>query len=245
MYWKTHKFWYNKNLLFGGIMKIRDYSEIEVKLIRATHSPLAIMKQATAITMKKDFIHGTGISDDICKKLLEMNHTSLLEHVGFTFLIIGASRSFLAQITRHRMSSFTSGSQHYQDYRNYGFTVSKEIFENKACHIYFKEAIDNCLETYEYMLNIGISKEEARQVLPGGMENNLMWTVNARSLMNFLNLRLCNRNVAEMRIVARKLLMLSADHFPELFNYVGPDCEMKGKCTQGSMSCGTKWERLS
>ena len=222
-------------------MQIRDYEEIDVRLLRATENPLQLIKQATAITMKKDFETGEGISDNICKNLYHMNHQSLLEHIGYTFLIVGASRSFLAQITRHRISSFTSGSQHYQDYGNYGFTVNtKDITEGS---IFDMEMMAKaCMDLYQRLLSEGLPKEEARQILPGGMENNLLWTVNARSLANFLNLRLCHRNVKEMQIVAWKILSLSIGHFPELFNFVGPDCFIK-ECTQKGMSCGTLWTK--
>jgi len=81
----------------------------------------------------------------------------------------------------------------------------------------------------------GIKPEEARQVLPNACTVNFMWTINARSLVEFLNKRLCKRNVEEMQIFAKKLYVLCMEWFPELFVHVGPQCKMLGVCKQGPM----------
>ena len=49
------------------------------------------------------------------EKLATMGHQSPLEHASFTFAIEGVSRSLLAQITRHRIASFSVQSQRYVD----------------------------------------------------------------------------------------------------------------------------------
>lgn len=70
--------------------------------------------------------------------------------------------------------------------------------------------------------------------------------MNARSLINFFNLRLCYRNTDEIRIIANKMFILCKKHLPELFNYIGPDCIMKKYCTQGNMKankCKNKNEK--
>ena len=49
---------------------------------------------------------------------------------------------------------------------------------------------ENLHKEYRWMLRLGIAKEMARMILPVGLYTEFYWTVNARSLMNFLNLRL-------------------------------------------------------
>jgi thymidylate synthase (FAD) len=220
-------------------MKIISYNDIEVHMIRSTNNPLEIMRTALDITQKRDFMdQAGGVSAKTIQAVMKMNHGSVFEHVSYSFLILGASRSFLAQITRHRISSFTSGSQHYQDYRDYGCSVDESLIGNET----MAESLEACAKTYVRMVDSGIPKYEARQVLPNAMQNNLLWTVNARSLVNFLNLRLCHRNTNEIMIVAGKILHLVKRHFSELFDVVGPDCFMRGGCAQGKMSCGRPWE---
>ena len=51
--------------------------------------------------------------DKFIKMLADLGHESPLEHASFTFAIDGVSRSLLAQITRHRIASFSVQSQRY------------------------------------------------------------------------------------------------------------------------------------
>ena len=58
------------------------------------------------------------------EKLMSMGHESVLEHVSFTFLIEGVSRVLLAQLTRHRIASFSVQSQRYVSYKDgFGYIV--------------------------------------------------------------------------------------------------------------------------
>jgi thymidylate synthase (FAD) len=217
------------------ILKINSYNNIQVELLRATSDPLEILALAVDITQKKELIK-RQISSKTIKAIIKMNHGSVFEHLVYTFIIKGASRSFLAQMTRHRIASYTSGSQHYQDYSQYGASVDSLLVTNKD----MKEGITQAMEAYKRMLASGVPAQEARQVLPNAMQNNLLITINARSLMNMLNLRLCNRNTQEIQIVAYKIRALVIKHCSDLWSNIGPDCFMT-KCIQGQISCGKKW----
>jgi thymidylate synthase (FAD) len=168
----------------------------------------------------------------LCKYLVSANHTSLLEHAVITLMIQNVSRSFLAQITRHRMSSFTAASQHYQEYSGYDDIVDEQLTRIPL--------VKNTLRTvdlaYKDLINhYDVAPEEARQILTNSKAVNILWTVNARSLINFLNLRLCKRNTKEMLRFARAVHGLAKNWFPEVFNHVGPDCVMLNFCRQGHM----------
>jgi len=211
--------------------------EPKVTLINAPFDPDSIIAISCDITMKPQFnminnLQTSKIKGTV-KNLLTMNHTSLFEHIHYTFFIQNITRSLLAQITRHRIGSFTSSSQHYQEYdQHYGFSIDKKHIDN----IFVVQAINQSIESYKILRRAGVSKEEARQVLPNAIHVNLLWSVNARSLINFLNLRMCKRNVLEMRLFAMEIHEIVKKHFPTLFNLIGPDCFMT-QCRQGKMSC--------
>lgn len=217
-------------------MELQNYNDIKVSLLKSDDNYLEVLNQATNITMKQEFkdFDKRKITKTI-KYLLQADHTSIFEHINYTFLIEGASRSYLAQQTRHRVASYTSGSQHYQNYKNYEAGVISNL-DPKVEELY-KKGMENSMKIYNELIDLGMPKYEARQVLPNGMQNNLMITINARSLINFFKLRLCYRNTEEIRIVAVKMYQLCVEHFPELFRYVGPTCIMTGKCNQGKMAC--------
>lgn len=221
--------------------ELKDYSEMEVGILQATKNPAAHVGIALSITMKSNPTDiPKRVSESLCSKLMLAEHSSLFEHVVYCFLIEGVSRSFLAQITRQRTASPTSGSQHYQIYSDYPMAIDIKHADELT------DSLTYSLEQYDAAIAKGVPREEARQVLPNASTVNYMWTIDARNLMFFLRQRLCNRNVKEMRVFAHKVLSLVQGHFPELFNNAGPQCN-DGECFQAllNMQCeaGT-WVRI-
>lgn len=213
--------------------EIRTYNDLEIYVLRCTSDPHLLVAEACSTTQKKD-LDGFPEYDTfnkLIKFLVTANHTSPLEHAFITFRIEGISRSLLAQLTRHRVGSFTASSQHYQQYTKYSNVIHPNMITLEGVANFLEQAEN----MYNYCIECGIPKEEARQVLPNAKAVNLIWTVNARSLLNFFNQRLCWRNVQEMLQFAIQLHTACYEWFPELFKYVGPDCEMLGHCTQGYM----------
>lgn len=221
-------------------MDIATYENMTVELMQVTEHPAVITGLALNLTMKQD-ASIVPVTANKCEFLVEAEHMSPFEHVHFTFLVQGISRSLLAQITRQRTANITSGSQHYQDYSEYPCVISNNLFENCKS---IKLALNHAVEEYRHLVTSGVPREEARQVLPNAAAVHILWTIDARNLFYFLRQRLCNRNVLEMKIFASNLLVLAVDCFPELFMHVGPQC-FKGQCKQGKMRCvAGMWERL-
>ena len=212
---------------------LKMYDQMKVNIIRSTQDPGWIVKLASDITQKERFTNKEA-SENLLKFLITANHTSLLEHISTTWMIKDVSRSFLAQITRHRMASYTAASQHYQDYRDYPCIVGKSEHTE-----YVREVLEDLDDDYKRLVDHGLAPQEARQVLPNAKAVNILWTINVRSLINFLNLRLCERNVEEMLIFAKKVYKICLAWWPEVFSHVGPDCFMLGKCRQGRMMAET------
>jgi len=63
-------------------------------------------------------------------------------------------------------------------------------------------------------------------------------TANARSLLNFFELRLCTRAQWEIRELAGLMLEKVRVVAPNIFSVAGPTCDTKGYCSEGEMSCG-------
>ncbi|MBQ1436171.1 MAG: FAD-dependent thymidylate synthase, partial [Clostridia bacterium] len=206
-----------------------------------------------------------GIDDesasDFIDMLSDLGHQSPIEHASFTFLIEGVSRSLLAQITRHRIASFSVKSQRYVKEGQFEYIVPPHIAaDEEALKVYIKSMEDaqasynrlaDILEKthYESMLSEGKTEreakraaskkaiEDARFVLPNACETKMIITMNARSLHNFFRLRCCNRAQWEIRGVAVDMLKEVKRVAPALFKNAGPGCA-RGACTEGKMSCG-------
>jgi|WetSurMetagenome_2_1015567.scaffolds.fasta_scaffold92874_1 thymidylate synthase (FAD) len=195
--------------------------------------------------------------EEFIQNLRSMGHMSPFEHASFTFGIDGVSRVLLAQLTRHRIASFSVQSQRYVKYDignkdpSNVFTVPEAISSGPD-HIFenYTEALDEIGLAYENLVSYleaeGFSKteaaENARYILPGSMKTNLVMTMNARELMHFFSLRCCNRAQAEIRDLAWTILRLLYDKFPAIFTNCGPNC-LVSKCGEGKMSCGKPYQK--
>lgn len=225
-------------------MKIQTYEDMELLVIDKTPILAEVIQFACDLTMKKaDDISGKKASNKLVKALLDAEHTSIFEHGSITFLARGISRSLLAQVTRQRTFSFTSASQHYQDYRDYPMSL-REGWKNGDLgpdieHLY-SDTLFLSLQSYIRLIELGEKPEEARQVLPNACTVNLLITANPRAIALFLRQRLCWRNTMEMQAFAHKLSNICAKWFPELFEHIAEPCTMDGECNQGRLACSRK-----
>src|SRR5699024_9426805 len=79
--------------------------------------------------------------------------------------------------------------------------------------------------------------EDARYVFPNACETKIVFTMNARTLLNFFRLRTCNRAQWEIRELAILMLKEVKEVYPILFKNSGPGC-LQGPCPEGKMTCG-------
>ena len=163
-------------------------------------------------------------------------HQSPLEHVSFTFGIEGVSRAMLAQITRHRIASFSVQSQRYVNMGEFGYVIPPSIAANQDALDEFEHFMDRADLVYTYLRSCGIPAEDARFVLPNACETRMIVTMNARELMHFFSLRCCKRAQWEIRAVADEMLRLCKEVAPEIFAKAGPGC-VRGHCPEGKMGC--------
>lgn len=181
------------------------------------------------------------------KLLVSMGHMSPFEHVSFTFGIEGVSRSLLAQITRHRLASFSVKSQRYvaanKNGKEFNYIIPPEIEALGESYVKKYEDQMKSMQTWygEWQELLGgdceKSNEDARFVLPNAAETKMTVTMNARELKHFFNLRCCNRAQWEIRIVAWKMLKECLKVAPNIFNNAGPSC-LVGPCPEGAKCCG-------
>ncbi|MBQ9994593.1 MAG: FAD-dependent thymidylate synthase [Clostridia bacterium] len=193
--------------------------------------------------------------------LSDIGHESPIEHASFTFGIEGVSRSLLAQITRHRIASFSVQSQRYVREAHFEYILPPEIEADEEAKRLYIEAMDADQKYYERIAEIlknnhikkltesGMEEgeaakkaekmaiEDARFVLPNSCATKMIVTMNARSLKNFFAHRCCNRAQWEIRALATEMLRLCKEVAPELFAKMGPPC-VSGPCPEGKMSCG-------
>ena len=177
------------------------------------------------------------------KRILASGHLSVLEHASFTFSIEGVSRALLAQVTRHRIASFSVQSQRYVSLADgFGYIIPPRIRDlGEDAVKEFEKQMDTMQIWYQqWQEKLGKgegSNEDARFVLPNACETHITMTMNARELLHFFSLRCCNRAQWEIRAMAREMLRLCKEKAPVIFEKAGPGC-LCGPCPEGGKSCG-------
>jgi|TARA_Y100000034_G_scaffold132590_1_gene195959 thymidylate synthase (FAD) len=186
-----------QNVLDHGKVTLRDSMADDLSVVNAARVSYATLVEEISPADAK-LIHF----------LMRERHGTPFEHSVFKFFIkcpIFVAREWM----RHRISSFNEMSMRYHVPDQVDFfipdktTVRSQI--GKPGSYSFKSIEDDYLaddarsemaalydaayESYNVLLNMGIAKEVARCVLPVGQYTEFIWTVNARSLMNFVSLR--------------------------------------------------------
>ena len=155
-------------------------------------------------------------------------HESVLEHVGFTFDVLGSSRLELQEHMRHRLASPTVESTRFSLKKivdlnlfspaDVNDRLLEELFVqpdfscDKLSRISSEHA-DNFRAVYRTvqvrsllaladLLRGGLPNDVAKYVVCEGLRTNFTWTINLRSLLNFLELRDSQNAHFEIRHIA-------------------------------------------
>jgi thymidylate synthase (FAD) len=163
--------------------------------------------------------------------LMRERHGTPFEHNSFRFHVrcpIFVAREWF----RHRIGSFNEFSGRYSEFTQDAYIPEPhdvrtqtgkpgdyiyEPLEEEAANQAIKQitkAYDTAFETYRELLSHNVAKELARIVLPVGAHTEFYWTVNARSLMNFISLRTAQNAQREIQAFAVGVEEHFAQHMP-------------------------------
>jgi thymidylate synthase (FAD) len=163
--------------------------------------------------------------------LMKNRHGTPFEHNAFRFHI-KAPLFVFREWQRHRIASYNEWSARYSELKPEFYYPRKEnwrtqvgkpgaySFEPVSDDVYWanepllKVTYDFSWQAYKKMLNDGVAKELARLVLPVAIYSEMYWTVNARSLMNFLSLRNDKNAMFEIREYAKVIEDIFAKKMP-------------------------------
>lgn len=131
-----------------------------VKLISYTPNPEKVIAAAAKLCYSSSIIENImdGLTRDkvaaFIEKLEKMGHQSPFEHASFTFGVEGVSRSFLAQITRHRLASYSVQSQRYVDKSKFEPVIPNIINNDPETKKYFCDVMNYERYAYVKLLNM-------------------------------------------------------------------------------------------
>lgn len=217
---------------------------MEVTLISYTKNPDKVCAAAAFTSWKK--LSTKKLSEELTdeeafnflRKVIGFGHLSVTEHANFTFSVRGISRACSHQLVRHRLASYTQQSQRYVKFKKEELEyVTPKTIQKSKFNGEYEKMMKKISEFYEKLLK-EVPAEDARYILPNAAKTNLTVTMNARELLHFFGLRLCERAQWEIRELAGRMLIEVKKVAPVLFEKAGPRCEKLGYCPEGELTCG-------
>ena len=173
--------------------------------------------------------------------MVNLPHPTIQKFGLINVVIVGASRRFLAQITRHQNEvKFMSASCQYSDYsHNADFVIPYELSDNEAAREQYLISCKDSLAMYEEAICNEIDHDSAAYMLPQGLRNILIVSATPYQWKHMIGQRICRRNTLETRYVMLLIWKELYNLSPELFSIktTGAFCQ-RAKCLEGKMTCG-------
>jgi thymidylate synthase (FAD) len=220
---------------------------INIILLEHTPNPDRLIARAAAQCYEENFVGSLHYAKSAIKgeklinKVIEMGHTSVLEHASFTFAIEGISRSLSHQLVRFRHASFSQQSQRYVAFKEnelFEYITPVSIAKIAMLEAEYEEVMNTCKRFYDMAIRMKVPAEDARFVLPNATETKIVMTMNAREIYHACNLRECAHAQWEIRELFTIINRLVKEKAPVTFNKLGPSCVTKGFCSEGPRCCG-------
>lgn len=195
-----------------------------LELVRVSGSDMDVVN-AARVSYGKVVTQISEGDKKLIRYLLEHQHTSPFEHTMLSFRV-KAPIYVIRQWMRHRMCSYNEISYRYSK-PSLEFYVPKywryQDKNNKQCSTgsfnddtllqKYKESLELASKNYEFLLENGVCREQARGVLPVCTYSEFIYTCNLHSFMHFLKLRLGMGAQYEIRVYAQGMLELARPYF--------------------------------
>ena len=228
-------------------------NRIETKILNcsAVSEAEKTMVFAARLTQRGHLIHNMedliqlydrSFTKDTVKNMGQLPHPTIQKFAVITVAIVGASRRFLSQITRHQNEvKFMSASLQYSNYSGQAdFVKPYEILAApSAVQKLYETSFLSDINYYGQLCKTGIGHDSAGYLTPQALRNVMLISATPYQWKHMIGQRSCRRNTDEMRIVILKIWKDLYDLSPTLFlpELTGTFCQ-RGKCLEGKMSCG-------
>jgi thymidylate synthase (FAD) len=167
----------------------------------------------------------------LIQRIIDSGHHSTIEHLNFTFDLKGYSRALLQEKSRHRIASVSEKSTRYCLAE---LKTAPQFYNKYTCEYNWDEAkkylvmtdigmVDEssimALENLRLCVVAGIPNDKAKFCLPDSLSSECIFTINARSLRNWFELRTNPRALWEIRILAYAMFYA----LPECYKFMFAD----------------------
>jgi thymidylate synthase (FAD) len=179
------------------------------------------------------------------KNMCALPHPTIQKFGVIHIAVVGASRRFLAQITRHQNEvKFMSASLQYSDYSDEAdFCIPYEMLEAGKEEDYLRYC-KTAMEGYKSFAE-DTGNDPAGYAAPQGLRNILIISATPFQLKHMISQRVCHRNTTETKYVMLKIWEALYELSPEMFNIrvTGAGCQKSTGCQEGKMCCGKPYSK--
>ena len=171
---------------------------------------------------------------------IQSGHGRVLEYVGIEFVVEDISARAVRELYTHLGGSPTrlQASTRYINYDNFEYYTPTENKELKAL---YDEAMQSAAHYYRLLVEEGMNKEDAANLLPLGMNTKVVMKTNLRMIENLMNQRLCSRAYKEIRefanLLRKQLSAIDVEWKDVANNILVSKCQKYGYCTE-KKCCG-------
>ena len=160
-----------------------------------------------------------GDAENFIRQIIKRGHESVLEHASLTFHII-TDRGVMAELTRHRLASFTVESTRYIKYDELEVVRPEGITPVGFYH--WRWCVETAETDYKFLIRQGERPEVARAVLPQCLKSELYMTANLREWRHILKLRTDKAAHPQMRQIAAQILNILREKLPVIVEDITP-----------------------
>lgn len=205
-----------------------------IKVVNYTKKPIQLMGKIAGCcygsdtkTQEKNFKRGM--------KCIEDGHGRVMEYADVVLEIDEYSARAIRELYVHIIG--TSRVQASTRYINYGsdnfkYYIPESIEKDAACLSLYKEEMNYILHTYNDLIQFGIPKEDAANLLPLGLFSKVVLKINLRALLHFAEMRLCARAYKEIQDMCKEMIDVISeidDEWKVLMGFMKPKCKI---CTE-------------
>ena len=153
----------------------------------------------------------------LINRVTKSGHRSTVEHCVFNLAFQNVSVFAEQFIIEFRLASFTVKSRRYVDFGNPDYFTPALMDSNREI---YKNTMDSLYEDYNFLIEKGVQREDARFVLPYCLRSNFYCTVNARELLHMLDAMLNGRGsrFAEIKNLGMQLYQRASALTPGIFS---------------------------
>ena len=205
---------------------------------RTEKDPLAHIGENAGVCWNSDI---TDVEKNIKrgKSCIQSGHLRTAEYPTVEMIIEGYSARCIRELYTHIIGvTRLQDSTRYINFEDFAYYNPGSTEEQKE---QIAKTMGDISENYGKLLELGMKKEDCANILPLGMHTKIVWKINLRGLMHFMNMRLCNRALKEIRTLAGEIKSKLSAYSEEwkwiCDNYFVPTCKSIGYCTE-EKCCG-------